>query len=313
MHPIPFLQYPQRGLAKSSSGGNYMKQFKKCLDILILLGSLLILSMGLGILYAQVATVNLDEPISSESSQRKPFATDKEILDVLSANLNARNVKEIGGLIRRAPFAQRIRLLEVIIKNENVGLNRDDKLELLLYISRLAQQKNKNAFFTLLIKNPNMLIGSPVLYHAASSGYKESIPDLLTWMQNDPARKEKWAMDAFTYAIEKNRADVMQAMFEGGVAVTGKEATELLWQAIQNNANGKFASLLAKKGARINGARKGVTPLIAAVNANNISMVKGLIDTGAEVNLVKDPALQKAIKKDYLDIEDLLRKRGARE
>jgi hypothetical protein len=294
-----------------------MKQFKKCIDILILLGSLLILSMGLGILYAEVATVNAEPLTSLPSSPAKDFATDKEMLNVLSANLSARNVKEIGGLIRRAPFAQRLRLVEAIIQNENIGLNRDDKLELLLYISRAARHKNKGAFFTLLIQNPDMLIGSPVLYHAAASGYKESISDLLTWLSHDPARKEKWATDAFAYAIEKNRPNVMQAMFEGGVAVSSKEATELLWQAIQHNASGQFASLLVKKGALINRARQRVTPLIAAVNMNNLDMVKALIDHGAEVNLIKDPrvgsALQKAIKKDYLAIEDLLRKRGARE
>jgi len=289
-----------------------MKQLSKRIDILILLGSLLILSMGIGILYAQ-----LDTDQSLISMLRKPFASDQEILNVLSANLSARNVKEIGGLIRRVPLEQRLRLLETMIQNENLGLNRDDKLELILHVERAASQKNKKAFFNLLIQNPNLLIGSPVLYHAALSGNQDSIPDLLTWLLHNPERKEKWVMDAFVYAVENNRPNIMQTLFEKGVAVSGKEATELLWQAIQTNKDAKFAPLLVKKGALINGARKGITPLIAAVNTNNLAMVEALIASGVEINLIKDmavgSALQNAVANGYTPIEMLLREKGARE
>lgn len=289
-----------------------MKQLNKRIDIFILLGSLLILSMGIGILYAQV-----NEPQSSSSTPRKPFATDKQILNVLSANLSARNVKEIGGLFQRTPLEQRIRLLETIIQNENIGLNRDDEIELVLYIAHAARQKNKNNIFNLLIQNPKLLIGSPVLYQAALSGYQDSIPDLLTWLLNDPKRKEKWIMDAFVYAVQNNRPDIMQILVEKGVPISSKEATELLWQAITTNKDGKFALLLAKKGARLNNARKGVTPLIAAVKTDNLAMVEALIDNGAVINLIKDPAvgsaLQKAIEKEYTPIEMFLRSKGASE
>ena len=290
-----------------------MKRSRKRLDILILLGSLLILSMGIGILYAEL---NVEQ--SAVLKGKKPFATDQEIINVLSANFSARNVREIGGLISRAPFEQQVRLLEKIIKNENIGLNRDDKLELLLYLAaKTRQKKNQDKIFNLLLENPIFLAGTPVLYHAAAYHYENSIPALLTWLETKPDKKTKWIMDGFAYAIQENKPGVVQILFEQGVPISSAQATQLLWQAIMQNKNEQFASLFAKKGARLNDSHGGVTPLIAAVKTGNLPMVKALLDNGARINLIKDPgvgsALQNAIRKSDTPIELLLRTRGARE
>ena len=69
-----------------------------------------------------------------------------------------------------------------------------------------------------------------------------------------------------------------------------------------------------KKGIDLNENHEGKTLLIAAVEQNQLGLVKVLLEKGAAVNLIFDPAigsaLQIALRKKYADIELLLRAKG---
>ena len=223
----------------------------------------------------------------------------------------AQDVKKIGEFINQLPVQRQKNILKRIIDNEN-GINAQEKIELVLYFALQMPDANyQSELFNLIPES--MIKQMPVLY-AAAAGYEKSIPLVLQWL-NDPQKQNEWIKDAADYAIAHNKSGLIKNIIKYIKNVPN--ATNLLWHVVNKQLDASLVKELVNKGANPNDAQAGKTLLVAAVETNKADMVKALLDAGAQINAIADPAigsaLQMAIKKGYTPIELMLRKRGARE
>jgi len=120
----------------------------------------------------------------------------------------------------------------------------------------------------------------------------------------------------FESAIDDDDLESLELLVTKKLRITPKQAAYLLWYAIDKNKNTNFVPFFVKRGANVNYIdSQGNSLLIRAVENNNEAMTRALLETGAIVDLVANPAigtaLQITIERGYSSIEFLLREYGA--
>ena len=125
-----------------------------------------------------------------------------------------------------------------------------------------------------------------------------------------------YAEQAFKRAVEDNDYTAVEALFSKKVRIAHKKANELLWHIVETGKDSTLISLLINHAqADVNYTENGKTLLIAAVERNNIEIVRTLLDEGAVVDRIidneKNTALTVALKHKYRSVEQLLREYGA--
>lgn len=299
-----------------------MKQLYIPKDIFILLVSLLIFSFGISFLYGNLGVMpEPPEPVVLEKNATSANLAihRNDIHTIILPFIMAHDTIKMSDVIARFLSLEKQKLLiEKLILDKKTDLSAIDKIKLVLNMS-LRQKNPLEAvqFFSLFTQYPHLLKGPPVLYIAAKDGLQNSVPLLLQWLEKENSLKEKWIIQAFRYAIFHREPTVLQLLLDKGIALTGIQVTDLLWYAILQKTDSAIILTLKKAGADINSERKGKTPLISATELDQLPIVRVLLENGALVNDIKDPAvgsaLQTAVRKGYTPIELILRKNGARE
>ena len=289
--------------------GSYMKK-PRYLDIVLLLGFLLLLSAGVSLL-----AKTSDSPIVSRES-----IADKEILNQISPLFMARNVKKVAEVISQRPQPQQVRLVNQILDDQKNPLEATDKIKLLLELARKTESRDHRInLFNALIENEQVATQKPLLFIAAENNYEDLVGSIADWLSQHTDVFSDWFYKGVYQAIKENKPIIANKLLSRFLTLPPDQATKLLWEVIKGKKAADFIAPLIKKGANVNNVVKGKTPLIAAVELDQDSLVSVLLENGAQakINNVFDPivgsALQAARRNKNSRIELLLRNKGAEE
>lgn len=284
-----------------------MKQRKsERIDIIILLCVLLVFSCGISILYGMATTVHVVSHVD-----------DKDIFRDLQSLDESGAVHKMAQFIATRPFDQQLRVLHHILISKTSALNMEEKAELAI---ELLSRRKDVAEQTSLLDTLNRDLKSlkiPLIYIAADKKLLGAIPMIVSYYAGNTREQQNQIYQALVHAIMQNNLKNFSAIITTLGTISGTMATQLLWDVIQKGKDAQFILILVAQKADIENAKAGKTPLIAAVDANNVEMVQLLLDKGAQVNRFVDPVvgtpLQRALREKRSTIELLLRERGARE
>ena len=280
------------------------------LDILLLLSLLLLFGVGVSLLYGKGPT-----PLDMHKIE------DNKVLMQLSSLFASHSITKIADFLDKVITPQQqVRIINQILDN-NKQLLAEEKISLVLMLmAKTADQKQRLELLDLMLQNKKTakdLKEIPLLYLALDKNYDSVVQTLIDRLSVQPNDLRTSAYDALTYAINNNNTGVANKLLSYKNNITGDDATTLLWEVVNKNKSELLVNTFIKMGAIPNDSRAGKTLLITAVENNEQEVVDALLANGADINLIKDPAigsaLQTAIRKGYTPIELLLRQKGARE
>lgn len=278
----------------------------KPIDIILLLGILLVFSCGISLLYS----------IPGQGHAVSAIKDEEVIRDIQSFDVS-HSVKSMGSFIAELPLAQQVRVLNAIFKGNVSALSLEEKVELGLDLvakrSKAQEQKMLLDIITQYIQG----LKSSLLYIAIDKQLASAVPAIVAYYKNNPAQLKEVSYKALLHSIKQNNLTNFAQLIEALGGIPKDMATKLLWDLVRENKDAQFIPVLVTQKADLNSADAGKTPLVEAVDAENVQMVQMLLDNGALTNKFVDPAvgtpLQRALRKRSSTIELLLREHGARE
>jgi ankyrin repeat protein len=215
-------------------------------------------------------------------------------------------------------------LIEKIIQDTLLCLSHEEKLKILYgIVAHHGIKKNvQYNLLDLLVKYPSLHAKTPALLVLAKSKYIDVIASFIAWgkerQKNGAASNllSSYAEHAFTVAVEHNDYIAVELLLSKKVRIEPAKASALLWYIVEHNKHSSLVSLLVHHAqADVNYVYKGKTLLIAAVEKNNMNIIRVLLDEGAIVDRTIEgesgTALQIAIMNKYHLAEQLLREYGA--
>lgn len=269
------------------------KRLARKYDIAVLLGTLLLFCCGVSYLCALTRKSDV-------------------IIDQINPLIISHDIKKLAKEINPLFIDVQKKILDYVLNNQKNPLSALERIELILnLILENPDQSYQNILLSLL--SQDLILKNPPIYVAAKTDVTQSIPIVLQWVKQ-PQKQQEWIDKAIQFAIEQRDSDSLLKIVQHAPLA---KPTDVVWHVVEQGLSPQLVQPLVKKGAQINEVRVGKTLLITAVHNNQIEMVKALLDNKANPNAFGHPAnltpLQIAVNKEYLDIEDLLRKRGARE
>ena len=184
-----------------------------------------------------------------------------------------------------------------------------------------ASQNGNVAIVDALLKggaNPNVAdqgIGHTPLMRAIETQHTEIVRSLLKAKANPNAASSE-GKSCIMFAIDSHKPEIMQALLDAGAnakAVAGDGSSPALTAAQDGQPESlEMIRMLGKAGADMNVSNAAYTPLVYAIQQNNIELVRALLDAGAQPNAktsAGDVPLQAAL--DSIPIMQLLLEKKA--
>ncbi len=315
-------------------------------EIIVVLSSLFVISGVISFLHGiKQETITTQTHIDTETGEQSllpppPLLQPQDMTDQTTTlvldNINslkkyispliaANNIQQIAEIMKNNPVESVAIQAEQLIEDKENLLRHESKVQLVLALAlNYDSLQERSALFNIFLINKQHFIDSsnmPILFVAASPLYAQIIPTLLAWAKNNEtvyAGLHKKIIDnALYYTIAKNNVDKFDLMVQNGVPVSSTMANELLWRVVTQNKSTLFIPLLKKCGADLEMVHSKKTVLIQAIMNDNKEMVQALLNAGARIDTIPDPAtgspLQQALLGKHTAIELLLRKHGAKE
>ena len=279
------------------------------------------------LLYGQKNRVDKPLPARTKKIVSNPFKlmAPEDVPSYVRTALLSGGVKNVAHAMKEVPVDRAIKNLEAIFKQAQDILSHEDKIILLLAVVRnyAADLEKQKKILDLLLTQAHLYQGAPLLLIATKHEYQNLVPNIVAWLE--PLKKSNIALHdylenmvfrALSYAIENNMTQPFNKLLWVGITLDQAKANQLLWLVINKQKDPRFVGLLHSLGADVNALRDGkYTPLIRATELNNKALVSALINAGATMNLIIDPAtgsaLQTAIGRGYKEIEMILRENEA--
>lgn len=215
-------------------------------------------------------------------------------------------------------------LIEKIIQDTAIPLSCEEKIKIIYgMVAHCGVKKNvQYDLLDLLIKYPQLEVETSPLFVLAKSKYADIIPLFIVWGKDRQKTIAKsnllssYAEQAFSLAVNNDDHVAVETLFSKKVRIAQEKASELLWYIVEHNKNSKLVSLLVRHAqADVNCVDEGKTLLIAAVEKDNMDIIRVLLDGGAVVDRTIEgehgTALKVAIAHKRHLIEQLLREYGA--
>lgn len=229
-------------------------------------------------------------------------------------------VKAMGQF--KCSFAHEI--MQKIIEDEVMPLSVAEKACLIygMVVHSCQRKHMQYEWLDLFLEYPELNAQSSPLLILARSKYADTIALFIAWgkdrqkLHNKVGLLAGYAEQAFEQAVRDNDYAAVETLFSKKVRIAQNKASELLWYIIQADKRSELVSLLVNHAqADVNYAVNGKALLIAAVEKNNIDIVRILLDKGAVVDRCidgeKSTALTIATKNKHHSVEQLLREYGA--
>ena len=251
----------------------------------------------------------------------------EQVKSALLPLLDSESVEKAAELLKGVPEARAREIVDAVFSDDVFKISQLNKR---LFVAAVAAHYKDNSqeqvdFFEILLKHPDLYQGEPFIYTLIiNDGYELIIPSVLNtlalWEKEKkfplPEGLKSLALQSYSWIIQKNDIHAVSHLLDGRVPIDAATASNLLWQAaaLPKSCVG-FVKLFVGKGARFSYAKDGYTALMKAVVSNNLPFVKALVDRGAPVDAMIDPAvgtaLQIANEKGFIAIEMYLLEHGA--
>jgi ankyrin repeat protein len=214
-------------------------------------------------------------------------------------------------------------LVERMIQDKKIHLSCEEKATIIYgMLAYSCPKKNiQYEWLDLIIEYPFLHESTPALLSLARSKYADQIALFIAWgkdrqkTQNKAGLLANLAEQAFKRAVDDNDYAAVEILFSKKICIAQNVASQLLWDIVEKGKDSKHIVLLVDHAqADVNYSKDGKTLLIAAVEKNNIEIVRALLDEGAVVDRIidnKSTALTIAMKNKYHSVELLLREYGA--
>ena len=250
----------------------------------------------------------------------------EQVKNALLPLLDSESVEKAAELLKGVPEARAREIVDAVFSDKAFSLSQLNKR---LFLAAVAAHykdtpQEQAAFFEILFTHPDLYQGEPLIATLLDNDYEMAVSwimrTLSLWEKEKkmsvPEGLRSLAMRAYSWIIEKNDTHAASHLLEGRIPVDAKMASELLWQAAAvPQADVHFVQLLVDKGADLSYAKDGYTALMKAIANNNILFVQALVEHGAPVDAMINPAvgtaLQIANEKGFVAIELYLRSKGA--
>lgn len=242
----------------------------------------------------------------------------------LNSLLNSHDIEVIVKVMSQLTYSFAYDLIEKIVQDEASCLSREEKLKIVYgMVAHYGMKKNvHHELLDFLLKYPMLHAQMPALLVLAKSKYADSIALLIAWGKERQKNGlyhnllSSYAEKAFTVAVENDDCAAVEVLLSKKVRIEQAKASALLWYIVEHNKQSRLVSLLVHHAqANVNYVHKGKTLLIAAVEKNNMDIIRVLLDEGAVVDRTIEgengTALQIAIMNNYYSAEQLLREYGA--
>ena len=215
-------------------------------------------------------------------------------------------------------------LIEKMINDGSVCLSHEEKVNIIYgMVAHCGTKKSvQYDLLDLLLKYPVLHSQTPALLSLARSKYADMIALFIAWGK-DRQKNDVYgnllsfcAEKAFMAAVQADDYEAVETLLSKKIRIAQTKASDLLWYIVEHGKDSTLVSLFVRHAqADVNHAEGGKTLLIAAVEKNNIDIVRILLDEGAVVDRVSDgeygTALTVAMKHNYQSVEQLLREYGA--
>lgn len=263
------------------------------------------------------------DALSGSSHATTIFSLD-QAYHYIASLLTSHNTDLIVKVINQSMNHCAVDLVEKIIIDKRFLLSDVEKMKIVFgAVMHCSGKKTiQHRLLDFLLIYPDLCSSNSALLTLMRSSYVESLPIFLSWLrerQKDDGNAYLWGQfvdHAFLDAIDQNDHDVVESMLSKKIRISQEKASQLLWSVVENNKSSLFVPLLVRHAqADINYIDQGKTLLIEAVEQNNKEMIQALLDEGAVVDRVVDPAkgsaLQISIARNERVIQELLREYGA--
>lgn len=289
-------------------------------DIILLLCGLLGFSGGISLLYG--VSTHIPSTNTLEDQGVVPLE-DKDIVRAIQPFEQTGSVGKMADTIAQSPFDQQMRIFNQVLKNQSSVLGPEEKVELGLELlaKRVAAPEQK-AVLGAIIAFPGVL-KVPLLYIAIEKKQEKTVPKIVRYYQNKEAELQKNIYESLLYALKQDNLKTFARLIEAVGGIPSQMATKLLWDILQEKKDAQYVPVVVAQKADINNVKEGKTPLITAIDTDNVEMVQMLLDKGALPNKFADPAIgtplqraramQKKLNGQNATIELLLRQHGAKE
>src|SRR5690606_12151867 len=209
-------------------------------------------------------------------------------------------------------------LVEKIIIDSTFLFSPEEKMRIIFgtILHCNGKKSIQHRLLNFLITYPELHKTVPALLVLMRSSAVDILPVFTNWARSLHKNDQKedlmslFVNDALVAAIDQDDYDIVESMFSKKIKISYEKASQLLWYIVENNKNNKFVSLLVRHAqANVNSIDNGRTLLIVAVEQNNKKMIQSLLDEGAVVDRIVDPAkgtaLQIAMALNNIGIQEL--------
>ena len=197
-------------------------------------------------------------------------------------------------------------IIENILGNDEQLFDRSDRLQILFGIAdgyKTLEDKKHILDFIIDPRYRYMRDGNPIMYIAATSSYPQIIPVIKEWYSKKVAKqfnkdvlRDQLEMNALVHAVEQKDLNALTIMKKYGVDMTKKRMGILLHDAVRYKVGRDIIEFLLGQGADVNYALGDYTPIMEAVNNNDLDTVKLLVERGADPSKVVNNAVGNALE-----------------
>jgi hypothetical protein len=270
-------------------------------DVILLLAVLLGFSASMAVLVSNIhskqrneaTALSLPEDINDETAKAQiaPLLY-AHAIDHVAQQIFTLAQSNAAGLQRLASYA---------IDPINSPLDKSEKALLLVALLFYAMKTESSVLPSLvawITKQQELFKDLPFLLVTAESPYNLILQNSdmntdLNKIIHDPAQ----AYVALKGLINLNDYEGANTLYDAGLRVSKDQATNLLHQVVSSQSTTDFIPFFIKLGANINGFLNGKTPLMTAIENENVPMAKMLLTHGAKPKLHSpNPAIGTAMQ-----------------
>lgn len=282
---------------------------KKQPNVIFLVVILLLFSASIGILHGRKKGV--DPAVIADDM--RVILEQQDAIDYLQPYLMSGNIDAVAKAIGEFADPLLVTVVDTILQNKTITLSDRQKVQLLAAILIFDTNKQKQK---MIMEHLVHYFSSYPLFTVLVPHYTKAVPRIVSWFQtHNKQQLISWIKKSIQAAIDQDDVEMLSTLYDVGMPFDMVKSSSLLYRVVRENKKPAFVPFLIhqlKADIKYSPDSR-YTPLIKAVEQNNIAMVKALLEQGADPDHIVDAkignARQVAFERGYAPIELILKKK----